>query len=82
MKIGLKETQVKIEDSLLDYFRGIAGRLNYCERLLSGRVIGSGLIEIACKNPVRRRLKQTGAYWRVERANKIALISSVLYSDQ
>jgi hypothetical protein len=30
----------------------------------------------------RRWLKQTGACWRVERANKIAFISSVLYSQQ
>ena len=48
-------------DSLLEYFLGNAGRLDYCGRLASGRVIGSGLIEGACKNLVGRRFKQTGA---------------------
>ena len=82
LKSGLKESQMKLVDSLLEYFRGNAGRLNDCERLSEGRVIGSGLVEGACKNLVSRRLKQTGACWRVQRANRIALISAVLYSDQ
>ena len=82
LKVGLKESQINLVDSLLDYFCGNAGRLDYCGRLAAGRVIGSGLIEGACKNLVGRRLKQTGACWRVERANRIALISAVLYSDQ
>jgi hypothetical protein len=58
------------------------GRLNYCERLAAGRVIGSGLIEGACKNLVGKRLKQTGACWRLERANRIAVLCAALYSDQ
>ena len=69
LKVGLKESQVKSVDSLLEYFRGNAGRLDYCDRLAVGRVIGSGLIEGACKNLVGRRLKQTGACWRIDRAN-------------
>ena len=36
--------------------------------------IGSGLIEGACKNLVGRRLKQTGAPWRLSRANRMATI--------
>ena len=52
------------------------------ERLASGRVIGSGLIEGACKNLVGRRLKQTGACWRLPRANRIAGLCAVLYSGQ
>jgi hypothetical protein len=82
LKVGLKVEQCKSIESLLEYFRNNECRLNYCERLASGRVIGSGLIEGACKNLVGRRLKQTGACWRLERANKIATISSLLYSDQ
>ena len=39
-------------------------------------------IEGACKNLVGRRLKQMGACWRVARANRIATIAAVLYSDQ
>jgi len=80
--VGLKEAHVKLVDSLLDYFRGNAGRLNYCDRLADGRVIGSGLIEGACKNLVGLMLKQTGACWRLDRANRIACICGVLYSHQ
>jgi hypothetical protein len=68
--------------SLLEYLRGNAERLNYAERLASGRPIGSGLIEGACKNLVGRRMKQTGASWRLDRANRMALICSLLYADQ
>ena len=82
LKSGLKESLIKLVDSLLEYFRGNAGRLNYCERLADGRVIGSGLVEGACKNLVGRRLKQTGACWRVERANRMASICGLLYSNQ
>jgi hypothetical protein len=68
--------------SLRRYLGRHSGRLNYCERLAAGRVIGSGLIEGACKNLVGRRLKQTGACWRLERANRIATLCAALYSDQ
>ena len=68
--------------SLLEYFRSNKDRLHYRDRLAQGRAIGSGLIEGACKNLVGRRLKQTGACWRRERANKIAVLSALLYSDQ
>jgi hypothetical protein len=68
--------------SLLEYLRGNSGRLDYSERLSAGRAIGSGLIEGACKNLVGRRMKQTGACWRVERANKMARVCSLLYADQ
>ena len=82
LRVGLKESQIKLVDSLLDYFRGNAGRLDYCGRLASGRVIGSGLIEGACKNLVSRRLKQTDAPWRLSQANRMARVCGVLYSHQ
>ena len=82
LKADLKESHVKSVDSLLDYFRGNFGRLNYCERLAEGRAIGSGLIEGACKSLVGRRLKQTGACWRLLQANRVAVISAALYSNQ
>jgi hypothetical protein len=68
--------------SLREYLRGNEGRLNYAERLAAGRAIGSGLIEGACKNLVGRRMKQTGACWRLERANRMALVCSLLYAKQ
>jgi hypothetical protein len=72
----------KAVQSLLDYLGKNKERMRYAERLAAGRSIGSGLIEGACKNLVKRRLKQTGACWRVPRANRIAGISAALYSDQ
>jgi hypothetical protein len=78
LKVAERESVV----SLLGYLRGHGERLNYAERLAGGQVIGSGLIEGACKNLVGRRLKQTGACWRLERANRMALVCSLLYADQ
>jgi hypothetical protein len=76
------KAQRVLVSSLREYLLGNAQRLNYAERLLSGLPIGSGLIEGACKNLVGRRLKQTGACWRLERANRMALVCSLLYADQ
>ena len=79
---SLTKTQRTSVESLRHYLRSNADRLNYAERLMKGRSIGSGLIEGACKSMVGKRLKQTGACWRVERANKIAILASLLHSEQ
>jgi len=50
--------------------------------LASGRSIGSGQVEGACKNLVGRRLKQTGACWRRERVDRMAVLCAVLYGEQ
>jgi len=78
----LKESERAKITLLLEYFRNNAERLNYAERLSLGRAIGSGLIEGACKNLVGKRLKQTGACWRVARANRIATLCATPYSKQ
>ncbi len=57
-------------------------RLGYRERLAAGQSLGSGLVEGACKNLIGRRLKQTGARWRVRRVNRMATLCAVLYGDQ
>ena len=56
--------------------------LNYAERLAEGRSIGSGQVEGACKNLIGRRLKQTGARWRVRRVNRMAGLCSLMHSRQ
>lgn len=68
--------------SLHKYLDHNRERLPYCERLAAGRAIGSGQVEGACKNLVGRRLKQTGACWRVHRANRLAVLCSLLYANQ
>jgi hypothetical protein len=67
---------------LSHYLRSHAERLNYRQRLAEGRPIGSGLIEGACKNYIGRRLKQTGARWKVVNANRMATLGSLVYADQ
>ncbi len=46
-----------------------------------GRSIGSGQVEGACKNPIGRRLKQTGARWTFRRVNRMGLLCCLVYSD-
>lgn len=59
-----------------------ARRLNYAQRLAEGRVIGSGQAEGACKHWIGRRLKQTGARWRIDRVNRMATLCSLKYTHQ
>jgi hypothetical protein len=67
---------------LAEYLRPHATHLNYPERLATGRPIGSGLIEGACKNYLGRRLKQTGARRLIPNANRMATVGSLVYADQ
>lgn len=59
-----------------------ARRLAYAQRLAEGRVIGSGQVEGACKHWIGRRLKQTGARWQIDRANRMAGLCALKYADQ
>ncbi|MDR3109996.1 MAG: hypothetical protein LBU65_09990 [Planctomycetaceae bacterium] len=77
-----REKQRKAVWKLRKYFWKHRGRMNYRERLAQGRSIGSGQREGACKNLVGKRLKQTGVCWKVDRANRIAVITAALYSDK
>jgi len=47
-----------------------------------GRSIGNGQVEGACKNLIGRRLKQTGARWRVRRVNNMATLCALFYGNQ
>jgi len=58
------------------------GHTPYRERLAAGRSIGSGLVEGACKTAIGRRLKQTGARWRVRRLERMAALCCLVYGDQ
>src|SRR5438552_1642354 len=58
------------------------GHTDYAGRLAEGRSIGSGMVEGACKQVVGRRLKQTGARWKVRRVERMAALCAVQASDQ
>jgi hypothetical protein len=67
---------------LRGYFEPHRGHTDYAARLAEGRAIGSGLVEGSCKQVVGRRLKQTGARWRVRRVERMAAVCAVQASDQ
>ncbi len=79
-------TRSRKQRSAIDSLRGYLGNhtkhLDYAAQLAAGRTIGSGMVEGACKNVIGRRLKQTGARWRIRRANRMATLATTLYSDQ
>lgn len=77
---AVRGAQRQALDGLSGYFDHQRNHLNYADRLAEGRPIGSGLVEGACKNFVGRRLKQTGARWRVENANRIVALAGLNYS--
>jgi hypothetical protein len=68
-------------DEVARYFERRAAYLGYAERLAAGQSIGSGLVEGACKQVIGRRMKQTGARWRVRRANRMATLCCTFHSD-
>ena len=76
------ETQPAALQALRNYLAPHQHHLNYARRLASGQSIGSGQVEGACKNLIGRRLKQTGARWRVHRLNRQAGLCSLMYSHQ
>ena len=61
--------------------RALAEVTRYFARLAQGQSIGSGLVEGACKQVIGRRRKQTGARWRVRRANRMATLCCTFHSD-
>lgn len=58
------------------YFAKHPTRLNYAQRLASGRSIGSGAVEGTIKQQVNLRLKRTGARWRVEHVGPLVELRS------
>jgi hypothetical protein len=67
---------------LRGYFEPHAAHTGYAERLRLGQSIGSGLVEGACKQVIGRRLKQTGARWKVRRVERMAALCALQASDQ
>ena len=64
--------------ALAAYLGSHPTRLGYAARLASGRSIGSGLIEGSVKQLVNRRMKLTGARWRVEHVGPLVELAAVV----
>jgi hypothetical protein len=54
-----------------DYFERNAERMRYPKFRRQHLFIGSGVIEAGCKTAIGSRLKQSGMFWTVHRANSI-----------
>jgi hypothetical protein len=65
---------------LVGYLDPHADHTPYRRRLAEGRSIGSGMVEGACKTAIGRRLKQTGARWKVRRLERMATLCCLDYS--
>jgi len=76
-----KRSGLKALKQLGHYLGRQPEHLCYAQRLAEGRSIGSGQAEGACKHMIGRRLKQTGARWRVNRVNRMAGLCCLIYSD-
>jgi hypothetical protein len=68
-------------DGLTTYFSKHATRMNYAHRLKTERSIGGGMAEGAARLMIGRRLKQTGARWKVANAPKMGELCSLSYSS-
>jgi hypothetical protein len=66
-------------DRMLNYFSKHVGRLNYKERLSSGRAIGSGAVEGEAKT-LGLRLKSRGARWNLNNVRKMSTLVCVRHS--
>lgn len=64
--------------ALASYLGSHPTRLSYAARLANGRSIGSGLIEGSVKQLVNRRMKLTGARWRVEHVGPLVELAAVV----
>lgn len=71
----------KALQQLAGYLQDNQDRMWYRQRLATGRPIGSGLIEGGCKNVLGERLKLNSARWRVRRAEHMATLRCLQYSD-
>jgi hypothetical protein len=68
-------------DQTIGYFVKHVDRLNYPERLASGRAIGSGVVEGQAKT-MGLRLKARGARWRKRNVQRMTALVCVRNSDQ
>jgi len=71
----------EVTPALAEYLGPHVDHTPYRRRLAEGRSIGSGMVEGACKTAIGRRLKQTGARWRVRRLERMAALCCLIYSD-
>jgi hypothetical protein len=76
-----RERRRKFTDRVIKYFSKHMNRLNYAERLASGRAIGSGVVEGQAKT-LGLRMKARGARWNRVNVRPMASLVCVRHSSQ
>ncbi len=76
-----RERRRRATEKLVKSFAAHVGRLNYAERLASGRAIGSGAVEGQAKT-LGLRLKRRGARWNRKNVRPMASLICVRHSVQ
>ena len=69
--LAAKHPRKEVVKRELAYFRKNKKRMNYADLKAKGFMIGSGVVEAACKTLVTQRLKQSGMRWSVPGAQAI-----------
>jgi len=69
--LATKHPRKEVVKRELAYFRKNRKRMNYADLKAKGFMIGSGVVEAACKTLVTQRLKQSGMRWSVPGAQAI-----------
>lgn len=69
---------------VIEYIRshGEARRLDYPKFKLMGLPLGSGSIESAIRRVINLRMKNSGTFWRIQKAEKILAIRSSILSGR
>jgi len=68
-------------EKALSYYQNNAERMDYARFRAEGYLIGSGVVESACKQIGTQRLKMAGARWSLEGARQTAKARAVWLSD-
>jgi hypothetical protein len=74
------EAAQEVQRVELAYFEENAPRMKYGTYLAKGYMIGSGVMESACRQVVTQRLDQAGMHWRKETAGAVLAIRAHLRS--
>ncbi len=77
-----KHPRIKRVAQELRYFRKNRKRMRYAEWKRQGLMIGSGVVEAACKTLVAQRLKLSGMRWRERGAQAILTMRGWDQSDR
>lgn len=63
---------IKAIESLVDYYRANAHRMDYARFVSEGLLIGSGIVESAHRHVIQARMKRAGQHWGLKGGRQMA----------